>query len=74
MICIGLDVHKKDTTVAWTDTETGELGEPYAVATGQVSEHLTALPGAKRVVMEAGDSSFFLAGKLRSCRVQVMVS
>jgi len=38
-----------------------------------VIEHLTALHGAKRVVMEAGDSSFFLARKLKSCTVQVVV-
>ncbi|GAF80121.1 unnamed protein product, partial [marine sediment metagenome] len=73
MVCIGLDVHQKNTTVAWTDTETGELGEPYAVATAQVAEHLGALQAAKRVVMEAGDSSFFLARELKSCGVDVVV-
>jgi len=73
MICVGLDVHKKNTTVVWLDTDTGEVSEPYSVCTGQVTEHLAALPGAKRVVMEAGDSSFFLARKLKSCGVEVVV-
>ena len=40
MVRIGSDVHQENTTVAWTDTETGELGEPYAVATAQVVKYL----------------------------------
>jgi len=60
-------VHQKNTTVAWTETETGELGEPYAVAAAQMVEHLAALQAAKRVVRAAGDSSFFLARELKSC-------
>jgi transposase len=55
------------------DTDTGELSEPYTMATAQVAEGLIALPGTKRVVMEAGDSSFFLARKLKSCGVEVVV-
>lgn len=73
MICIGLDVHKKNTVVVWTDTETGELSEPYSMSTAQVVEGLVALQGAKRVVMEASDTSFFLARELKSCTVEVVV-
>ena len=73
MICIGLDVHKKNTVVVWSDTETGELSEPYSMSTGQVVEGLVALQGAKRVVMEASDTSFFLARELKSCGVEVVV-
>jgi len=46
MICIGLDVHKKNTVVVWSDTETGELSEPCSISTGQVVEGLVALQGA----------------------------
>ncbi len=41
--------------------------------TAQVVEQLTAVPGTKRVVMEASDTSFFLARELRSCAVDVVV-
>lgn len=73
MICVGLDVHNKNTTVVWVDADTGELSEPHSVSTDQVVDHLTTLPGTKRVVMEAGDSSFSLARKLKSCAVEVVV-
>ena len=73
MIYIGLDVHKVNTTVAWLDNETGEISGAHNCPTGQLRKHLAALSGSKRVVMETGDSSSFLARQLKSCGREVMV-
>jgi len=73
MIYIGLDVHKVNTTVAWLDSETGEISEAHNCPTDQLAEHLVALSGSKRIVMETGAISSFLARQLKSCGLEVMV-
>ena len=73
MMYVGLDVHKSKTTVACLDAETGELRRPYSVPTGELPEHLSAMPGELRIVMEAGSSSFFVARQLRSCGLDARV-
>ncbi|GAI58639.1 unnamed protein product, partial [marine sediment metagenome] len=73
MIYIGLDVHKVNTTVAWLDNETGEISKAHNCPTDQLAERLATLSGSKRVVMETGASSSFLARQLKSCGLEVMV-
>ena len=72
---IGLDVHAKKTMVAWLDDETGEVSrKPYEVATDKLAEVLIALPGPKRVAMEVGGISLFLAPQLEALGIAVLVA
>lgn len=38
MIYVGLGVHKVNTTVAWLDSETGEISGSYQCPTNQLAE------------------------------------
>ena len=73
MMAIGLDVHKVRTTVACLNLETQEMGRPYSVPTDQLARHLSELPGDKRMVLEAGSTSVFVARELESCGLDVIV-
>ncbi len=73
MMAIGLDVHKIRTTVACLNLETQEMGRPYSVPTDQLARHLSELPGDKRMVLEAGSTSVFVARELESCGLDVIV-
>jgi len=73
MMAIGLDVHKIRTTVACLNLETQEMGRPYSVPTDQLARHLSELPGDKRMVLEAGSISVFVARELESCGLDVIV-
>lgn len=72
MLAIGLDVHQKRTAVALLDADSGEVSE-RKVPTPDVPEFLQELRGPKRVVLEAGDMSAFLARKLDSLGMDVVV-
>jgi transposase len=73
MLAIGLDVHAKTTMLAALDTTTGELFKPRRVKTPDVAAALLELPGAKRIALETGTQSMFLARQLKSCGLDVIV-
>jgi transposase len=62
----GLDVHQKMTQVCCLDDETGEVSRSRAVPTAQLVSYLGAFPGPKRLILECGGQSRFLAGRLQS--------
>jgi transposase len=62
----GLDVHQKMTQVCCLDDETGEVSRSRAVPTGELVSHLASLAGPKRLILECGGQSRFLAGRLQS--------
>jgi len=72
MLAIGLDVHQKQTVVATLDTESGELSH-RKVVTDRLVAHVAALPEPKCAGLETGAQSLFLARKLMSSGVEVMV-
>ena len=72
MLAIGLDVHQKRTAVAILDCGTGEVRE-RKVPTPDVPEFLEKLRDHKRVVLEAGGMSAFIARKLGSLGMDVVV-
>ena len=72
MLAIGLDVHQKRTAVAILDCGTGEVRERQ-VPTPDVPEFLEKLRDHKRVVLETGDMSAFVARKLGSLGMDVVV-
>lgn len=76
MICIGLDVHDRSTTVAICDDILCEVGrKPQEVPTGQLSRFLATVPtGDTRIALEAGGSkSLFVARELMSCGFEVLM-
>ncbi len=72
MLAIGLDVHQKRTAVAILDSDSGEVRE-RKVSTLDVAEFLEELKGYKRVVLETGYMSAFLARKLGSLAMDVLL-
>ena len=70
---IGLDGHKRWGQVSWFDTETGELSEPERVPNDELVTELTAIPGEKRVVIEAGPNTYYLTQALREAGLDVRV-
>jgi transposase len=72
MLAIGLDVHQKRTALAMLDSDTGEVRE-RKVPTSDVPEFLHELSGEKRVVLEAGCMSAFIARQLGLLGVDVIV-
>jgi transposase len=73
MIAIGLDVHAKHTTVAYLDVTTGQITD-HRVPTSQVAHRLQAMdPAQCRVTLEVSAIGMFLARRLRSCGLDVVV-
>lgn len=73
MLAIGLGLHQKQTAVAVLDMDTGEVRQ-CKVSTEQVVEYLQGLGDEqKRVVMETGGGSLFVARKLLSLGMDVIV-
>jgi len=76
MICIGLDVHDRNTTVAICDDIRCEVGKkPQDVPTGQLSRFLATVPTKDtRIALEAGGGkSLFVARELMSCGFEVLM-
>ncbi len=73
MLYIGLDVHKKKTKVALLDDGTGEIHKPYDVRTDDLLDHITRMPGPKCMAMETSTVSQFVARRMQSCGLDVMV-
>ena len=73
MLAIGLDLHQKQTAVAMLDMDAGEVRQSK-VSAEHVVEYLQGLgDDEKRVVMETGGVSLFVARKLLSLGMDVMV-
>lgn len=76
MICIGLDVHDRNTTVAICDDISCEVGrKPHEVSTAQLSRFLATVPREDtRIALEAGGGkSLFVAKELLSCGFDVVM-
>jgi hypothetical protein len=73
MLAIGSDVHQKQTAVAILDSDTGEIRE-RKVPTPDVPEFLQEFSPLKRVVLEAGCTSAFLARRLGPLGTEVLVA
>ena len=75
MMWIGLDVHKSFTSVGGFDPATGEVMDLGRVRTerDELIEALEQLPEPKGVVLEAGRSSWAVAGWLEAYAQQVWV-
>lgn len=67
MIYIGCDVHKKNTTIAVIDGETGEMTRPYSVQTVQLRAELDKYLGRSRIALETSTVGMFVARDLLSC-------
>lgn len=67
MIHIGCDVHKKKTTIAVIDDETGEVFKPYTVETMQLRAELDKYLGGSRIALETSTVGMFVARDLISC-------
>jgi transposase len=59
--------------IAALDTASGELFKPRRVKTAALQAALRELPGPKRVALETGTQSMFLARQLKSCGLDVIV-
>jgi transposase len=76
MICIGLDVHDRNTTVAICDDFSCQVAKkPDTVATNQLSRYLMKVPREDtRIALEAGGGkSLFVARELVSCGFDVVM-
>lgn len=73
MLYIGMDVHSKWTTVVTVDPETGAVERYDKVINEQLVELVQALPGEKRVALEAGRNSFAIYDRLQGVADQVLV-
>jgi len=73
MLYIGLDVHQKKTKVAILDNVTGEFQKPYDVRTSDLPDHMEEMPGRKRIAMETSTVSQFVARRMRSSGLDVMM-
>jgi len=69
---LGLDVHQRRTTVATLDDETGEVTSTL-VPTVELTAYLSEQPDERRIVLEAGGNSWFVAQQLLSCGWEVVV-
>lgn len=58
MLYIGLDVHSKHSTYEGINPETGEMMSGHRIANGELVERIGLLPSPKRVVLEAGRTSW----------------
>jgi transposase len=72
MKCIGCDVHKKLTMVAWVDTDTGEVRKPYKIPTSQLAEHLSKFDEPTRSAVETSTVGQFVTRQLQSCGLDVL--
>ena len=73
MLALGLDVHQKNTTAAYLDTDTGELTR-RKFRTDQLEEELADLDREHtRIVLEVSGTGIFVARKLISCGFSVIV-
>ena len=75
MMWVGLDVHKSFTTVGGLDPASGEVLELGEVPTqqGDLIEVLKGVRDPKTVVLEAGRTSWAVAGWLEAVAEQVWV-
>ena len=73
MINAGCDVHDKYSMVSRLDDETGELSGRYQVATSEVCEHLMGFGPDITVAVETSTAGLFVARKLQSLGVDVIL-
>jgi len=75
MIYIGLDVHKRFSRMGCFDPATGEIHDLGSVSNepSALEEALAELPCPKSVVLEAGRSSYHMAGLLESMAEEVWI-
>ena len=75
MIWIGMDVHKRFSRMGCFDPATGEVHDLGSVSNdaSALEEVLEALPCPKTVVLEAGRSSYHMAGLLESMAEEVWI-
>ncbi len=75
MIWIGLDAHKRFSRMGCFDPASGEVGDLGSVSNDAwaLEEALEELPSPKTVVLEAGGSSYYMAGLLESMAQQVWI-
>jgi transposase len=75
MIYIGLDVHKRFSRMGCFDPATGEIHDLGSVSNepSALEEALEELPSPKTVVLEAGRSSYHMAGLLESMAEEVWI-
>ena len=73
MIYIGCDVHKKNTKVAWLDTQTGEVCKPYNVTTMKLAQDLDKFTQPVRIAIETSTAGMFVVRQLRSRDLDVLL-
>ena len=75
MIWVGLDVHKRYSRMGCFDPATGEIHDLGSVSNepSALEEALDELPSPKTVVLEAGRSSYHMAGLLESMAEEVWI-
>jgi len=75
MMYIGLDVHKRFSRMGCFDPATGEVHDLGSVSNdaSALQEALEKLPSPKTVVLEAGRSSYHMAGLLESMAEEVWI-
>jgi len=75
MIWIGLDVHQRFSRMGCFDPASGEIHDLGSVSndTSALEEALEGLPCPKTVVLEAGRSSYHMAGLLESMAEEVWI-
>jgi transposase len=75
MIWIGLDVHQRFSRMGCFDPATGEIHDLGSVSneSSALEEALEELPSPKTVVLEAGRSSYYMAGLLESIAEEVWI-
>ena len=75
MIWVGLDVHKRFSRMGCFDPATGEIHDLGSVGNdaSALQEALEKLPSPRTVVLEAGRSSYHMAGLLESMAEEVWI-
>lgn len=75
MIYVGLDVHKSYSRMGVFDPATGELHDLGSVSNEPMvlGQRLSEVPSPKTVVLEAGRSSYYMAGLLEAMAEQVWI-
>jgi len=75
MMYVGLDVHKRFSQMGCFDPATGDVQDLGSVSNeaSSLEEVLEELPSPKTVVLEAGRSSYYMAGLLESMAEEVWI-
>lgn len=73
MLYIGIDLHSNRSTYEAINAETGEVSGGHRVSNEELLEKVRALPGPKRVIVEAGRNSWIMRQRLLAVAEEVWI-